>query len=182
MALGAFLAARGTITSLGVFLVTWLCNVAGAISVYYAARHYGRGFFTGRTGERLFSGRGLRVVEDEYRRYGAVGLFIAKLLPGIRAMAAPFAGVANVSFPAAVIPMALASGLWYGGVTLLGSYVGANWVQVNAILGAVNRTLGWVGLAVVAAVALAIWIRRRGKARRARRAADTGATEPTSEP
>ena len=42
------------------------------------------------------------------------------------------------------VPMALASAIWYGGITLLGSLIGAEWERIIAIIAGVNRTLGIV--------------------------------------
>lgn len=148
-------------TPLGVFVVTWSMNVAGAMSVWAVARHYGRRFAEGEMGRRLLPARALRVVEEEYRRYGVAGLFLAKLLPGVRAVAAPFAGMADVSAGRALLPMAVASGIWYGGITLLGASVGRNWAAVEALLGRVNRTLGIAGGVLVALVVVAAIVRRR---------------------
>jgi membrane protein DedA with SNARE-associated domain len=161
VALGAFLSIRGTVTPLGVFLVTWTMNCAGAMSVWAVARHYGRPFLTDGAGARLVPAKALAWVEDEYRRFGVVGLFIAKMLPGVRAVAAPFAGIANVSPLRALVPMALASGIWYGGITILGASLGHNWAAIQAVLGRVNRTLGIVGGGLAVLLLVGWWWRGR---------------------
>src|SRR5207248_10627596 len=46
VAVGAFLAGRGTLRAGVVFGVTWGCNVAGGAAVYWLARRYVRDFVT----------------------------------------------------------------------------------------------------------------------------------------
>lgn len=167
IALGAFISHRGELSPMGVFLATWLPNVAGAMTVWAASRQYGRRFFASPLGHRLFSEKALHFVEVEYARYGGAGLFLVKLLPGVRAMAAPFAGMANVGFLRALIPMTLASALWYGGVTWLGATLGAEWEHVKQWVGGLNQWLAFGGGLVIAVVATVVVLRRRRRARAA---------------
>ena len=96
VALGAFLSNRGLTTPLGVFLVTWVANLAGAAGVYFAARRFGRRLFASPTGRRLLAPRSLAVIEREYLRFGTAGIFISRFLPGIRAVVPPFAGLVGL--------------------------------------------------------------------------------------
>ena len=161
VALGAFLTHRGVTTVSGVFAVTFTSNVLGAAGVYFAARRYGRGFFRSGAGRRLLTPNAIAVMEREYLRFGIVGIFFARLLPGIRAVVAPFAGLANLSAGRALIPIAVASALWYGAITILGAAIGAEWERIARIIGNVNRTLGVLALAALAVGAYVVWSRRR---------------------
>ncbi len=181
VALGAFLSHRGVTTPLGVFTVIWVCNIAGAAAVYFIARRYGRRLFATRTGRRLLSPRALATIEREYLRFGVAGIFIARFLPGIRAVVAPFAGLANLSAPRAIIPMALASAAWYGGITLAGTLLGSEWDRVERILGQVNRSLGIFGALATVALLVWLWLRRRRRMRHPIWAAVDGAFDATPE-
>ena len=163
--LGAFLSHRGVTEPGLVFAVVWVANVAGAIGVYLVARRYGRRFFASTRGRRLLAPEAIAVIEREYLRFGLLGIFLARFLPGIRAVVPPFAGIVSLSFPRAVLPIALASGIWYGGVTLLGSVLGASWERIAAILAQVNRTLGLAALAGIAAWGIWLYVRARRRAR-----------------
>jgi membrane protein DedA with SNARE-associated domain/uncharacterized tellurite resistance protein B-like protein len=163
--LGAFLSHQGVTSPLLVFLLVWLANVAGALGVYFAARRYGRRLFATATGRRLLTPESLAVIEREYLRFGVVGIFFARFLPGIRAVVPPFAGIANLSPTRAGIPIVLASGIWYGGLTILGTALGANWERIRTILSGVNRTLGWIALVVIVGWAVATWLRARRRRR-----------------
>lgn len=165
VALGAFLSHRGVISLPIVYAVTLAANIAGATLVYVAARRYGRPLFASRTARRLLSPAALAVVEREYLRFGWLGLFFGRFLPGIRAVVPPFAGLADLGPVRALLPITLASAIWYGAVALIGAAIGAEWTQIRAILGGVNRTLGVIALVVVAGAAIVIWRRRRRDAR-----------------
>lgn len=179
VALGAFLSHRGVTTPLGVFLVIWTCNMAGATAVYVVARRYGRRLFATAAGRRLLAPRALATIEREYLRFGIAGIFVARFLPGFRAVVAPFAGLAAISAWRSLLPMALASALWYGAITILGTALGAEWATLERVLHRVNGTLAVLG--GVAAVALFIWwlLRRRRRARQPLWTALHGAFEAT---
>ena len=161
VALGAFLAGRGVLNPWAVFLLTWGANVGGAAAVYALGRRYGRAIFAGRLGRKLLSPEALANIARQYERHGTVGIFLSRLLPVWRAVVPPFAGVAGVPARRALVPVALASALWYGALTYLVATVGTNFEDVARILGRVNRVLGIVALALL--IIVVVWIRRRLK-------------------
>lgn len=161
--LGAFLSHRGVTIPLAVFLVVWISNVIGATSVYLASRRYGRRLFATGAGRRLLTPRALAVIEREYLRFGGVGIFISRLLPGVRAVVPPFVGLADLPLFRAMTPIALASGLWYGAITLIGALVGSQWTRIAALIASANRVLAIISALVVAGV-IVWYLRRRRKA------------------
>lgn len=164
VALGAFLSHRGVTTPLLVFLVTWISNLAGAGLVYLAARRFGHRLFASRTGRRLLAPRSLAVIEREYLRFGIVGIFLSRFLPGIRAVVPPFAGLVRLGAVRTFVPMAVASAIWYGGITAAGSLIGSRWERILAVLEDVNRTMWIVTVLLVAGLAVWYWRRRRRRA------------------
>ncbi|MDQ3138002.1 MAG: TerB family tellurite resistance protein [Gemmatimonadota bacterium] len=167
VALGALLSNRGVTTPLAVFLVTWIANLLGAAGVYYASRRYGRRLFATPTGRRLLAPRSLAIIEREYLRLGTLGIFISRFLPGIRAVVPPFAGLIGLSTLRTFVPIGLASAIWYGGITILGAVIGAEWERITALIASVNRTLGLV-TAIVAAASAVWWVARVRRRRRER--------------
>jgi membrane protein DedA with SNARE-associated domain/uncharacterized tellurite resistance protein B-like protein len=165
VALGAFLSHRGVTTPILVFLVTWISNLVGAALVYMAARRFGHRLFASRTGHRLLAPRSLAVIEREYLRFGIAGIFISRFLPGIRAVVPPFAGLVRLGPVRTFVPMAAASAIWYGGITLVGSLIGAQWERIVAILEGVNRTMFILTLLLVIAGAVWYWTARRRRLR-----------------
>jgi len=135
--------------------------------VYFVARRYGRRLFATRTGRRLLRPRSLAIIEREYLRFGVAGIFVSRFLPGIRAVVPPFAGLVGLSPLRTLLPMALASGIWYGSITILGTLIGSNWERINQIVTGVNRTLG-IATLLLMAVGLVWYLARRRRRQRER--------------
>ena len=166
VALGAFLAGEGApVTMLGVFLATWIPNVASAVGMYWVARTVGRGFVESPTGRRLLSPAAMRAIERAYQRHHVWGIFVSRFLPGYRAVVPPFAGIAGLGAVRALAPVAVASGIWYGFLVLLAHRLGSNWDGVERAIGRVGWWLGLVALAVSAALVVAVLLRRRRRSR-----------------
>ncbi|MCU0621684.1 MAG: VTT domain-containing protein [Gemmatimonadales bacterium] len=164
-ALGAFLARRGTTTPLGVFLVVWLANVAGAVTVYGVARRLGRPFLATALGRRLLSPDAVARIERGYLHYGIAGIFLSRFLPGIRAVVPPFAGIFGLGAWRAVPPLVLASAVWYGGITALGFLLAGEWSTIVSLLGQLSRILAAVAaIVVLAVVGVLLWRRPTSEA------------------
>jgi len=161
VALGAFLAGRGVMDAWLVFAVTWTANVGSGAAVYALARRHGRALFQGVLGRRLFSDVTIARIEEQYRRHGTWGIFVSRLFPVWRGLVMPFAGIARVPPWRALVPLAFASGLYYGALTLLVTTLGTNLEDVLRVLRRVNIVLGIV--AVLGLAAVAVWIVRRLK-------------------
>jgi membrane protein DedA with SNARE-associated domain len=161
VAIGAFLSAGGRISAWTVFLLTWASNVAGATLVYTFARTAGRAFFRSRTGIRLLKPQALGRLETWYAKYGAWGIFLSRFVPGVRAVVPPFAGVANLSTMQALVPMALASGIWYGALTWMAATLVQNFDQITRVIGRVNQVGLIAGAILVAVVTIVLLVRRR---------------------
>jgi membrane protein DedA with SNARE-associated domain len=87
-----------------VVLISIVSAVGGDSLGYWMGRRYGPGVVE-RYAERLL------ITPDRFRRmcafvvtHGAVGIIVARFLPGIRFMAGPIAGTAGVTFPAFLVP------------------------------------------------------------------------------
>lgn len=135
--------------------------MGSAAAVYWLARRYGPAFFRGPVGRKLIPGTVLAHLEAQYHRHGTYGIFISRLLPVWRAVVPPFAGIAGLSAPRALIPLALASALWYGALTFLVSTLGTNLDAVVTAVGRVNRILGVIAAAAI--IFAVLWVRRRLK-------------------
>jgi membrane protein DedA with SNARE-associated domain len=166
VALGAFLAGQGAdITMPGVFLATWVPNVASAIGMYWVARTVGRSFATSPAGRRLLSPRAMQALERAYERHHVWGIFVSRFLPGYRAVVPPFAGIAGLGAYRALVPVAVASGIWYGFLVLLAHRLGSNWSSVTRAIGHLGWLLGAAAVAVTALLAFGLWRWRRSHAR-----------------
>jgi len=160
VALGAFLAGRGVLNPWAVFGLTWTANFASAAAVYALARRYGQEFFRGRLGRRLLSQRTLERIGREYERHGAFGIFLTRLLPVWRGVVPPFAGLTGVPAGKALVPIALASGVYYGALTFLVARVGHDLERVLEVLEGVKFVLGGLAVVLLVWVAFTFWRRR----------------------
>ena len=163
IALGAFLAGRGTMNAWLVFFLTWAANAGSGAVVYALARRHGVTLFRGVLGERIFSEKIVAHIEMQYRRHGAYGIFLSRLLPVWRGVVMPFAGLTRVPAWRALIPLALASGVYYGALIFLVSRLGTNLEDVLRIVGRVSTVLAVV--AGVLALVIVLWIIRRRRRR-----------------
>lgn len=166
--LGGFLAARGSAVVGVVFLVTWTANVLSALVVYTVAYRYGDQFFQTRLGRYLLDPKQVGIVRKFYQRWGTAAIFYTRFLPGLRAVAPVFAGLIRQRPLTVVLPLLLASAIWYGALVWIGAFAGRN---VEHLLRTQTR-LNWT-LAAIAGVIFVLlawwWFRSRGS-----RSADTG--------
>jgi len=146
-----------------VFVLTWAANVGSGAAVYAVARRHGALVMQGFLGRHIFTPNTVAHIEEQYRRHGAYGIFISRLLPVWRGVVMPFAGIARVPAWRALIPMALASGVYYGALTYLVSRLGTNLDDVLRVVGHVNTVLAIVAGMLI--VVIALWIIRRRRHR-----------------
>jgi len=161
VALGAFLAGRNIMDPWLVFGLTWTANVGSGAAVYALARRRGRALFQGVLGRRLFSDATIARISEQYERHGTWGIFLSRLLPVWRGLVMPFAGIAGVPPRRDLVPLALASGLYYGALTFLVTTLGTNLEDVLRVLGRVNVVLA--ALAAALLLAASLWTLRRLK-------------------
>ena len=161
VALGAFLARRGEVSVVPLAILCWLSNVASAAFTYFVGRRHGRAFFESGWGGKLLPAQGLASLEEAYSRWGALGIFVSRFLPGLRAAVPPFAGIAGLGARRALVPAAIASAIWYAFLAWAGYALADNWEAVKAIVASTNRVLGIVALAVTALAAFWFWRRSR---------------------
>ncbi len=166
IALGAFLSVNGMLDPFTLFVVCWSANFAGAAGDYFLARRVGGALFESRSGRRLLSPESIASLERRYIRYGLPGVFLGRILPGVRAVVAPFAGLIRLPPIRALVPIGLASAIWFGAIVVLGRYVGHSWEGIERMLRGLNTGLAVVGGLILAAATVA-WLRARAS-RRAR--------------
>jgi membrane protein DedA with SNARE-associated domain len=128
---------------------------------------YGFGYFGGRPFvERM--GRFLRVgpahfarSELFFARYGAVTVLFARFVLGLRMWASVMAGMSHMPFWTFQLFSAIGGLAWAVVIGAVGYTLGSNWSLVERLVG----YLGIGGLAVVAAVIVAVLLLRRRVAR-----------------
>ena len=101
-------------------------------------------------------------LEREYLRFGVLGMFLFRMLPAFRSVVAPFAGLVNLSPARALLPIMLASGIWYAAMTLLGSQLGSRWETIDSTAQASQHGARHCGR--MALVLVVVWFLRRRRA------------------
>lgn len=161
VAFGSFVAAQGPGTAAGVFLSTWIGNVAGAMLVYALGRRYGAERLERRLAGKFAESRDAKI-RGMFRRYGMPAVFVSRFVPGVRALVPAFAGALRLPVGPTLAMIAAASGLWYGLITYIAFRVGADWPHLRAIIAKYSSTAAIVG-SILLVVGLATWylVRRR---------------------
>jgi membrane protein DedA with SNARE-associated domain len=95
--------------------------------------------------------------EATFAKYGAITVFIARFVFGLRVIAGPLAGVLKMPWRRFVIFNVLGAIAWVTAITTVGALFGRHWDQVMEKLGEVNGAI----LAVVVIAVLAWWRFRR---------------------
>jgi membrane protein DedA with SNARE-associated domain len=160
---GGFLAGQGTVNPWAAFVVVWLCNVSGALLVYWLGRRYGTAFFQGRLGRFLLQPHQMEQLAGFYEKHGTKVIFASRFLPAFRAVVPIFAGTSGLGFVRTAIPIMIASAIWYGLIVYAGATAGRNWAELRAMLDSSGRWLG-LGAAILILMVGVLWwrTRRRG--------------------
>jgi membrane protein DedA with SNARE-associated domain len=103
----------------------------------------------------------LSALQHAYDRWGVAGIFVSRFLPGVRAGVTPFAGVVGLPPVRALLPAALASGIWYVFLILAGSTLAQNWDAAKELVADANRILALAAVAFAGLLAFWIWRRTR---------------------
>lgn len=157
VAFGSFVIAQGQKGSiLGVFLSTWLGNVAGAMVVYTLGRRYGAERLERRLAGKHAESRDARI-RRLFERYGMPAVFVSRFVPGVRAIVPAFAGALRLSVVWSAVMIASASAIWYGLITVLAFRVGSDWEKLKGTMGRYSSTAAMVG-AVILALGIVVWL------------------------
>jgi len=154
---GGFLAALGDLEAGWVLAVTWTCNVTSAWAMYHVGHTRGRRFFDVGWGRHVLTPRQMERVDVFYHRFGTMAIFFTRFLPGLRAVVPIFAGVTHQRFLPVMLPIAVASGIWYAMLVWAGAFAGHNLEAVQGMLAGVNRWLLVAAFLVAGAVAVWWW-------------------------
>lgn len=167
----SFLSARAGGLWLPTTLAVALGSVAGNCVPWWLGKRYGAAWLTHQIG-RLSPGsehkaeEAERRIENAYREYGWIALFISRFLPGIRAMAPAAAGALRVPLWETAAILFAASAIWYSLVTWIAFKVGSDWAEVKAAMTKLAQQFG-LGASVLLLIGGAViwWLWRRRRAR-----------------
>jgi membrane protein DedA with SNARE-associated domain len=163
IAFGSFLADRAHGSPFTVLFLAWFGNVAGAAVTYTLGRKFGAKVFLRRI-ERYAGPDAEERIKKLHKKYGFVGLFVSRFLPGVRAIVPPFAGAMRLPAFRVMLSIASASGVWFALITFLAFRAGDNWDVVQRHLVRSGKVAGAIAiLLVVLVVGIWLWKRRTRK-------------------
>jgi membrane protein DedA with SNARE-associated domain len=160
IAFGAFIAARSNASPLPAFVAVLGGNVFGAVVMYAAGRRFGASW-TEKKFHLKHTTAGDARLSSWYARYGVASLFLARFVPGARAVVAPFAGALRAPVLLTTAAITLASGIWYGLVTIVAFRAGSDWEGLVRTIGRLARNTGLVAVGLVLLILVIWWVRRR---------------------
>ena len=168
-ALGTFWAVRTGRSPLWIGFMCFVANQASAIAVYFWVRARGEAVLRSRVFRSLLPEEIQPLIAKNIDRFGGMGVFLSRFLPGLRAAVLPFAAIHGLSPARTLLPAGAASFLWYAALTMAGSALGLAYDDVRAMVARVTGVLGVIGVIVTLTLIAAVWQlakRRRAEARK----------------
>jgi len=117
-------------------------------------------------GRVLFSMDQLAFADKWFSKYGALTIFLARLIPGIRTLISFPAGAAKMPLPKFLVYTTAGCILWNSLLIYVGYYLGKNWIEVASVSHYILLAV-MVGLAAVV-LGYLIWRKSKIKAQRKR--------------
>jgi len=161
IAIGSLLADRAHGSPFTVFLLGWAGNVAGAGVTYTLGRKFGAKVFLRRI-ERFAGPDAEDRIRKLHKKYGVVGLFVSRFLPGVRAIVPPFAGAMRLPAFRVMFSVGAASAVWFALITFLAFRAGDNWDLLQKYMVRSGKVAGVVAIMIVL-IAVGFWLWRRRK-------------------
>jgi membrane protein DedA with SNARE-associated domain len=140
------------------------CNVGSTVAYYVAAKG-GRKAFERWGAYVLVSAADLDRADHFFARYGAITVFVGRLLPVVRTFIAFPAGLARMPMAKFQIYTFLGSWPWCFGLAYIGMVLGARWDSDPTFRGLFHRFNAIVVLLLAAGLAWFVWRRWREIAR-----------------
>jgi len=162
VALGSFLAARGTGSPYTAFLFAWTGNLLGAAFTFFMGRRYGSGPFLARLEKWVGKDAEARFMKL-YERYGLPALFVSRFLPAVRSLVPPLAGAMKLPVIPVALAVAAASGIWFAFITWISFRAGADWDVLYASIVHSSKVVALGAGLLVLVIAIGLYVRHRRK-------------------
>jgi len=156
---GGYLASAEKLSFLGVFLISLLGCLTGAMILYFLGQRKGRGFFKN---GKILNQSNLAKIEVWFKKYGEEVILASRFLTGIRSGVALSAGLGNVKVKKMIVYISISIALWNGLLIFLAAKLQQNWQALYKTFVVYNRAV--LALVIVFFVAaLFLWIRKKSK-------------------
>ncbi len=129
-----YLVSTGQINFWETVLVATIAAIIGSLIDYYIGLKGVEALSKRRVlGRVLFSRDQLTLASKWFDKYGAIIIFLARLIPGIRTLISFPAGAAKMSVPKFLVFTLAGCLLWNSVLIYVGYYLGSNWIEVASI-------------------------------------------------
>jgi len=170
----AFWAAQGHFNVVLIVIAATAGSWVGSAISYYIASRLGRPLVNRYGKYVLLSPPKVAMADLWFESYGAGGIFVARLLPGIRHVISIPAGLFRMNFRSFSLMTILGAGLFNGALTWFGGKLLGDQPQLmhdpSAMIHIIKSKSWWlIGFAIAIAVlyALMTWMQKRAKQRHA---------------
>ena len=170
----AYWATQGHFNLPAIVIVATAGSWAGSAISYWVAWKLGRPLVERHGKYVLLSKHKIEAADHWFREYGAGGIFVARLLPGIRHIISIPAGLFEMPFRTFSIMTIIGAGVFNGALAWFGVKVLGDQPQLMKDPGALRHALEsksyWLigfGVVIAALYALMMWMQKRASARRA---------------
>ncbi len=138
MPLAGFLVAEGKFSLVVIIFAGTLGSVLGALPLYFFGKKVGEeGMknFADRYGKWLtLSREDIERANTWFKKYGAIAVFLCRLVPGIRSFISIPAGINKMNFAAFLFYTTLGSAIWTAILASAGYFLKANFQEVEEYL------------------------------------------------
>lgn len=159
-----YLAAKGEMSFVLVFMMSLAGSLAGALINYYGALWIGRRTLEGYGKYFFIKPHSLHKMDDFFEKHGPISTFTGRLIPGVRQLISIPAGLTRMRMPLFLFYTALGAGLWSLILITLGYAIGEN----EALIGVYLQQIIYICVASVAFIIVGYLYWQRKKALRDR--------------
>lgn len=134
MPFAGYLAWKGEMDTLAVFVASTLGSLAGSLASYEMGRRWGEAFVARWGRWFLLSRHDLELAHRFFERRGALAVLVCRFIPGVRHVISIPAGSARMALAPFLLVTAIGAAAWNMILFAAGWYLGANWQDLAGLL------------------------------------------------
>lgn len=162
MPFAGYLVSLGRFSLVGVIIAAVIGENIGAAIGYEIGRRGGRPVIERYGKFVLLDAHHIDLAERFFARWGSAAALIGRVLPVVRAFVAIPAGLGRMNRVKFHLYTSIGSAVWCGGLAWLGVVLGNKWNSDPRVKEIFHSADLVIGIALVAAVALVLWVKLRG--------------------
>lgn len=151
--LGGVLANQHRLALAWVFVAAIAGAIVGDSVGYWVGKRYGERLLA-RIPNRILKPEHVESAEQTVRRFGGKAVFVGRFTAALRALVPGMAGMSRISYRRFLLWNALGGGIWAAAFVILGYLAGSQYQRIE-------HYANYLGLALLAAIAVLLYVRRR---------------------